>query len=703
MMIRFWPTVRRTRPAAVACVVLGVCALAPTRAAAVPDPQPVTSDLVVGSYYFPGHFSPQRWIPFRRLGFPTPLLGYYRDGEEGVMDWHIKWATEHGISFFAFDWYYDWRRGESTDHNLALDRGFLQARFRHLMQFTLMWCNESPTDVGYQEEDMLRLARVLTRLYFCQPNYLRIHGDNVLIISIPERVIEAFGPQGAARVFEQMAQVSRAEGYGGLFPVAKQHTDQETLRAAGFRATTGYNYPLAGMTQEELRARHAPYESLIAGYEEIWQQATAPGSLPYIVPVLPGWDSRPWYLGDAIVRTDPSPRLFARMCANARRYVDPSLRMIIAECWNEFGEGSYLEPTAQTGFGYLDAMRSVFCPQAPVHEDFTPCAFGQTVPVWSPQEIPPATAHELMLLGENMLPNGGMEADWPWVTFEGVPARRSPDAHRGLTSLAIPSGSAVKSQWLLPLPPSRKLQVCLWSRVPTGASLRLFSGLFQRQTWTGGYAELGRVADTAGQWQAYSRLLEVPDGPVTQVDLSFQAIGGECLVDEVSVTAVGIGQLPEDLPSDVGKSAAQRLADEENLLYNGDMESEWGWVDYDDLPAQRVPEAHTGRYALRVPLGTGVKTRWLMPVPPSRRVQMECWVRIPAGAWLEMTPAVFANGVWLGRHGCHIPLASTHGRWQHILRDLTIEDPIARQFNLEFVAHDGECLVDDLTILAQRP
>ena len=37
----------------------------------------------------------------------TPLLGYYREGDPSVMDWQIKWVVEHGISFFAFDWYWD--------------------------------------------------------------------------------------------------------------------------------------------------------------------------------------------------------------------------------------------------------------------------------------------------------------------------------------------------------------------------------------------------------------------------------------------------------------------------------------------------------------------------------------------------------------------------------------------------------------------
>jgi hypothetical protein len=32
-------------------------------------------------------------------------------------------------------------------------------------------------------------------------------------------------------------------------------------------------------------------------------------------------------------------------------------------CWNEFGEGSYIEPTQKNGFSYLEKIKKVFGPQ----------------------------------------------------------------------------------------------------------------------------------------------------------------------------------------------------------------------------------------------------------------------------------------------------------------------------------------------------
>ena len=55
-----------------------------------------------------------------------------------ILDWHIKWAVEHGIDFFAFDWYYHYLHGPAILLNQALDKGLLNGRYRDYMKFCLM-------------------------------------------------------------------------------------------------------------------------------------------------------------------------------------------------------------------------------------------------------------------------------------------------------------------------------------------------------------------------------------------------------------------------------------------------------------------------------------------------------------------------------------------------------------------------------------
>lgn len=492
----------------------------------VPRPQPISGPHLVGSYYFPGHFNAQRWVPMAEYHHPYPLLGYYRDGEPEVADWHIKWAVEHGIGFFAFDWYYDYRTGQVHEHNKALDQGFLRARYRDLMKFCIFWCNEEAGAVDYTEDQMLLLARTLRDRYLRQPNYLKFDGQAVLMVSQPQRLIQRFGVEGCAAIWQKL---SAAAGVP-LFPIAEQHTDQAKLKAAGFGACAAYNYAGVNLPPGQ---RQAPYDTMVTGYEDLWKQATTNAVLPYLVPVSPGWDSRPWYGDRAMVRTDPRPEKFRRMCEAAKRYVNPALNVIIAECWNEFGEGSYIEPCTQYGFGYLDAMRDAFCPGAPHHLDLTPQALGRPVPVYD--EIPVFTAADVAAQGGNLIYNPGFEKNYGWVYFrEGDAQLDATVAHSGRRSAVIPvAAGGLKCYPWTEVRVGDRLEVWAWVRTEPGATAEVKCALFSGTRWLQRYVEVG----TAGgpTWQRVSATMVWKDAEATRLDLEIVPRGGTVWVDDVGI------------------------------------------------------------------------------------------------------------------------------------------------------------------------
>jgi hypothetical protein len=80
-----------------------------------------------------------------------------------------------------------------------------------------------------------------------------------------------------------------------------------------------------------------------------------------------GWDKRPW--GGTL--NDPgrdlafsTPDSFEAHLRSAKEVMDrnpeKTMRTGVICCWNEFGEGSYIEPTKKYGTQYLERVKKVF-------------------------------------------------------------------------------------------------------------------------------------------------------------------------------------------------------------------------------------------------------------------------------------------------------------------------------------------------------
>jgi hypothetical protein len=108
-----------------------------------------------------------------------------------------------------------------------------------------------------------------------------------------------------------------------------------------------------------------------------WQKAAG---LPFLPTATMGWDPLPWanpkvpWLNpDTMTRWKLKPddwkKLLEKVKALMGQLPADSLgrRMLLLDNWNEWGEGHYLLPHAECGFGYLQAVREVFtrCDNSP--------------------------------------------------------------------------------------------------------------------------------------------------------------------------------------------------------------------------------------------------------------------------------------------------------------------------------------------------
>lgn len=669
----------------VACHVLfAAClgaALSAPSLADVPPPRPVKTQLKVGSYYFPGFFNAARWAPLKAYGKPVPLLGYYRDGVSGVSDWHIKWALENGISYFVFDWYYDHVSGHVAEHNAALEQGFLKARYAKLMDFALMWCNEEPADSPlYTLDQMMTLGKTLGR-YFREANYLRIDGRPLVIVSRPDRIVESFGAEFKS-VRQQISQAAGLDPRKPIYFVALASEPRPIHRQIGFEATTAYNY--AGIRVGKVGSRlRIPYEDMIEGYEQIWRRMTGPDCLPYIVPVSPGWDSRPWYGPKALVHTGSTPDKYRQMCERARKYVNPKLRMVISECWNEFGEGSYIEPCEEFGFEYLHALRDVYGLSGPYPKDIVPTAEErrrftfQTIP-----PIPSAQAEGKQ--AGNLLADPGMEEGTGWVNFGGASSRLVPRGpHEGKQCLEVRPGEGCKAITPTPVVFQRTYRFSAWVKCGPGATGRVSSALFDRDgRWTGGYCPIGQTISTT--WAKVDKTLRVSDPGVGAMNLEFVAERGAIWVDDASIVVVALEPSPE-------------------VVFEDDCTHAEGWVTYEGKPVSLQPVGADNKPVIAVPAGTGIKTRKQIEVSPGTVLRPQVWLRCEPMATAVIQSAAFdERGQWMP--GIYLSGGAFSWQdWVEVPSEIrVVKESKAKYVNVECYAEGGQVLLGGVKIVAGR-
>ncbi|MGC8991037.1 MAG: glycoside hydrolase family 99-like domain-containing protein, partial [Verrucomicrobiia bacterium] len=363
---------------ATACESLQIPARKPLALAAnesyVPRPKPVRGRIDVGVYYFPGWRDVSKWTPILRFPERKPVLGWYREGSPEVADWHIKWAVEHGITFFACDWYWV-KGGRQLEH--ALHDGFFHARYRHLLKFCLLWANHNPPNT-HSLDDSVAVARFWITNYFNRPEYYQIAGKPVIIIFSPYSFRSDLGADGTRQSLNAMREECRRAGLNGLYIVACVSGPHE-VEDEGYDAVTCYNWAGLGLIGAE---KQGPFSALIEGYHRKWETFIEQSRLPIMLPISGGWDSRPWHGNNAMVRDGRTPGLFKRHLQEARDVLERCvgktnlLPAVIIEAWNEWGEGSYIEPHKEFGFGYLDAVRDVFTAAPAEHEDLVPHNVG---------------------------------------------------------------------------------------------------------------------------------------------------------------------------------------------------------------------------------------------------------------------------------------------------------------------------------------
>jgi hypothetical protein len=332
---------------------------------------------------FPGHPQPR-----------VPLWGYEDEADPRVFARKIDAAADHGIDYFIFDWYaYD----DGFFLNRCLDEGYLGAPNCERAKFCLMWANHDWIDIhpakAHQKPDLLYPGRVAPQTfdrlmdqiilrYFKHPSYWGIGGCPYFSIYELGKFVASFGSVPAARAaLDEFRSRAQRAGLPGLhlnavlwgqpiLPGETVPTDPgRLLETLGFDSFTSYVWI------HHVRLPDFPataYGDVRERYLEYWQRIASEIPRLYFPNVTMGWDSSPrtvqsdvfcnlgYPFMPTLVQNTPEAFREALGQVKARLAEQPS-KILNINAWNEWTEGSYLEPDTAHGYAYLEAIKAVFC------------------------------------------------------------------------------------------------------------------------------------------------------------------------------------------------------------------------------------------------------------------------------------------------------------------------------------------------------
>lgn len=324
----------------------------------------------------------------------VPAWGYTDEKDPKVMAKKIEAATSHGVDVFIFDWYHYAGRPYL---NRCIDEGFLKAKNTNSIKFSLMWANHNWQDLfpykhgeeprwlysgAVTPEEFEQIGNELINNYFTKPNYWLIDGKAYFSIYDIQKFVEGFGSiEAAKKAMDKLNEKVIKAGLKGvhwnlvawgrpILPGGKAPKNiPEIIKNLGFNSATSYVW----VHHVDLPEVQTDYNQVRDAYFNHWSKAKKEYGIPYFPNVTMGWDPSPrcnvnsdwgnfgYPYTYTIGNNTPENFKIALQKTKDSLLGDPDgPRILNINCWNEWTEGSYLEPDAVHGMAYLEAVKEVF-------------------------------------------------------------------------------------------------------------------------------------------------------------------------------------------------------------------------------------------------------------------------------------------------------------------------------------------------------
>lgn len=307
---------------------------------------------------FEGHYQPRE---------PHDDIGYYELTKIDVLKKQIELAKKHGIYGFCF--YYYWFSGKRL---MEKPVDLLMEHPEVEFPFCLCWANENWTRTwdgmhknvliaqDYSKSDYKKFIIDLKK-YVMDPRYIRIDGKPLIMI---------YNPYEIPNLKEQISEWKKfalEEGIGEIFVLVKSYPQSQEydnvivsdgeFEFAPYRMNGGTD--LWGIDKSYLFDYKKMIELLPLYYKEKIRVK------PYFYCCTMGWDNSARRQEDYTVYCNYSPKAFydwiKMLVKRTREELPEEARFIFVNAWNEWAEGTYLEPDKKYGYTNINTLsRAIF-------------------------------------------------------------------------------------------------------------------------------------------------------------------------------------------------------------------------------------------------------------------------------------------------------------------------------------------------------
>jgi hypothetical protein len=264
----------------------------------------------------------------------NPLIGAYSSSDPYLQEYHFLLMKLAGIDGVIFDWY-----GSRDVHDYGLIKTATETFIPKLenvdLEFSIMYedrvaymesLNTPMTPVARAQQDFEYIRDV----YFTSANYLEFDGI---------KCISMFGPH----------YISQATQWDSIYEVFLENEQPYLLSLWGMKAALGTHFKgeFLWVSEDHLQAK-TYYYNTYADSNYMTIDSAYPGFASYYE--AGGWTDGinswvlPQYDGLTFVES-----------LNASTAASSDFIQIIT--WNDFGEGTMIEPTSQNGFMYLQMLQ----------------------------------------------------------------------------------------------------------------------------------------------------------------------------------------------------------------------------------------------------------------------------------------------------------------------------------------------------------